>query len=80
MPNLGYVPADLWARVAYDYFCSGNSYAQVHGPDKSNADWCAASYAMNLFRQVGVSYNKLPRLDVNLKPLCCWQVGAKSSF
>ena len=77
MPNLVYVSPDLWAKVAYDFFCSGNSYAQVHGPDQNIADWRAASYAVSLLRQGRIDYNRLPKLDVNLKPLCCWQVGVQ---
>ena len=77
VPNLGYVSPDLWAKVAYDFFCSGNSYAQVHGPDQNIADWRAATYAVSLLRQGRIDYSRLPKLDVNLKPLCCWQVGVQ---
>ena len=77
VPNLGYVSPDLWAKVAYDFFCSGNSYAQVRGPDQNIVDWRAASYAVSFLRQGRIDYNRLPKLEVNLKPLCCWQVGVQ---
>ena len=77
VPNLGYVSPDLWAKVAYDFFCSGNSYVQVHGPDQNIVDWRAASYAVSLLHQGRIDYNRLPKLDINLKPLCCWQVGVQ---
>ena len=77
VPNLGYVSPNLWAKVAYDFFCSGNSYAQVHWPDQNIVDWRVATYAVSLLRQGRINYSRLPKLDVNLKPLCCWQVGVQ---
>ena len=80
IPNLGYVSADLWAKVSYDYFCSGNATAERHGdPRKAAPDWSAAQYAFQLFGQARASFKNLPTIDVSLKPLCSWQVRLKST-
>ncbi|KAL8569952.1 hypothetical protein ACOMHN_056384 [Nucella lapillus] len=72
IPNLGYVSADLWMKISYDYFCSGNIQCQQHGPH--NDDWKAAIFCLTQCRKSTTSVDKSLNIRLNLKPLCSWMM------
>ncbi|KAK7480873.1 hypothetical protein BaRGS_00027874 [Batillaria attramentaria] len=73
IPHLGYVAPELWAMIAYDYFCEGNAAAEI-GAGDAEGSWRAGHYAFVLFNKFFKTTPTLPKLQVNLKPLCTWRL------
>nr|KAG5695001.1 hypothetical protein BaRGS_024184 [Batillaria attramentaria] len=72
MKTLMTVP-ELWAMIAYDYFCEGNAAAEI-GAGDAEGSWRAGHYAFVLFNKFFKTTPTLPKLQVNLKPLCTWRL------
>lgn len=76
IPNLGFVPAELWAKISYDFLCEA---IEKHQPERAPLhpdNWDAANLSFNLF---SMTPNPAPKpVKVNLKRLCTWYLAQKA--